>query len=514
MTLKRLRVLPALMLLGVLTLTPAAGAGTVDTAPPVLTAFSRTSADTLSPTDELSMSYTASDPASGIASVTFYFQDVNNTGREATATGASADAGPATVTIGADWYPLGYTLIAVGLVDLSGNTAYYVNDGGIYDASLTLVGEHTLGTSFEAATFDVDNPAIDISAPELASFSVVDPTLSRGDSLVANYSASDTGSGLDYVAFMFEGPGGQSLVASINGGAAASGPAFGTIPNTIGGGTFTLSQVVLADADGNGSWYYANGTVAHSGSSTGPTSHALDLSTADLTIDAPVVLSVGIGGGGGTITSDPAGITCPGTCTAEFVAGSSVSLTYTDDGFGTFLGWGVSDPPTPCLDQSSTTCELTADYPLSITAMVDDPMAGQPDLLLGKARLGPFIGDGAYVGVVNAGTQKVIAKVQRGTTVSFFMPIQNDGHYETALQVSAPGNKTGFAVRYFVGTADVTSQMAAFTKSLGAGKSFVLRAEVTVKRSAPVGVTKKWLVNALSTDWQGSDAGVFAIRVA
>ncbi|MGB5259698.1 MAG: hypothetical protein WBO34_04160 [Gammaproteobacteria bacterium] len=44
--------------------------------------------------------------------------------------------------------------------------------------------------------------------------------------------------------------------------------------------------------------------------------------------------------GGGTVTSSPAGINCPGQCTANFPESASVTLTATPDLSQRFLEWG------------------------------------------------------------------------------------------------------------------------------------------------------------------------------
>lgn len=53
----------------------------------------------------------------------------------------------------------------------------------------------------------------------------------------------------------------------------------------------------------------------------------------------------GSGPGGGTVTSDPAGISCGATCSAVYNTGTNVTL-YASTATGyTFTGWGVSDCP-------------------------------------------------------------------------------------------------------------------------------------------------------------------------
>src|SRR5580658_8086769 len=45
------------------------------------------------------------------------------------------------------------------------------------------------------------------------------------------------------------------------------------------------------------------------------------------------------GEGAGTVTSSPAGISCPTTCSADFPSGTVVTLTETPDSTSTFGGW-------------------------------------------------------------------------------------------------------------------------------------------------------------------------------
>jgi len=51
-------------------------------------------------------------------------------------------------------------------------------------------------------------------------------------------------------------------------------------------------------------------------------------------------LTVSLAGNGtGTVTSNPSGISCPGTCAADFATGTTVTLTVTPTNGSTFTGW-------------------------------------------------------------------------------------------------------------------------------------------------------------------------------
>jgi phospholipase C len=75
-------------------------------------------------------------------------------------------------------------------------------------------------------------------------------------------------------------------------------------------------------------------------------------------------LNVSIGGtGSGTVTSNPAGINCPAsTCSAEFAAGTRVTLTATATSNSSFSGWGGS------CSGSNYTCQVTLSQNTAVTA--------------------------------------------------------------------------------------------------------------------------------------------------
>lgn len=79
---------------------------------------------------------------------------------------------------------------------------------------------------------------------------------------------------------------------------------------------------------------------------------------------APAQLTVSITGAG-TITSNPAGINCPATCTANFNSGSTVTLTATPGSGYQFSGFGGA-----C---SGTTCQLTLSSGAQVSASFTPP---------------------------------------------------------------------------------------------------------------------------------------------
>ena len=78
------------------------------------------------------------------------------------------------------------------------------------------------------------------------------------------------------------------------------------------------------------------------------------------------LLAVGISSGGtGTITSSPAGISCPSTCSANFPSGTAITLTATPTGTSTSVTWNSG-----CDMTSGNVCtinSLTADLLVTAT---------------------------------------------------------------------------------------------------------------------------------------------------
>ena len=78
------------------------------------------------------------------------------------------------------------------------------------------------------------------------------------------------------------------------------------------------------------------------------------------------------GSGGGTVTSAPGGISCPGTCTAAYAPGIHVTLTATPEAGSRFAGWsgdcsGSSSTATVTLDGArACTATFTRTYTLTV----------------------------------------------------------------------------------------------------------------------------------------------------
>ena len=123
------------------------------------------------------------------------------------------------------------------------------------------------------------------------------------------------------------GGGNASLTVSVTGsGTVTSNPAGISCPSTCSH-TFTGgSQVTLTPTPASG-WAFSSwgGACSGSGGCT-VTMNAAESVTATFVQD--VTLSVSVTGSG-TVTSSPAGINCPSTCSANFAPGTQVTLTAT-----------------------------------------------------------------------------------------------------------------------------------------------------------------------------------------
>jgi len=110
---------------------------------------------------------------------------------------------------------------------------------------------------------------------------------------------------------------------------------------------------VMASLTDDGNYVFGTGFVSAAGVGTSTCTQA------SLTL----VVS-----GNGTVTSAPAGITCPGTCAAPFPLDSTVVLTATPGTGATAVTWGAATGSAGCTSQTATTCNVTLDTNETIDA--------------------------------------------------------------------------------------------------------------------------------------------------
>ena len=73
------------------------------------------------------------------------------------------------------------------------------------------------------------------------------------------------------------------------------------------------------------------------------------------------------GNGGGAVVSTPAGISCPGTCSATFAPGASVTLTAAPDAWSGITWTG------DCSGSDPNGCAVTMDQPREVDGDVHRP---------------------------------------------------------------------------------------------------------------------------------------------
>jgi hypothetical protein len=160
----------------------------------------------------------------------------------------------------------------------------------------------------------------------------------------------------------------SSLTVSVTGsGRVTSSPAGINCPGTCTASFNSGTSVTLSAAAAKSSTF-----VGWSGACTGTGSCTLTMSGAQsvtATFNPIFKLFVGVApANGGTVTSSPTGISCPGTCSANFTSGTVVTLTPTPAcALGShcfsFAGWGGA-----CAAIGTTTCSVTMSKPQSVVA--------------------------------------------------------------------------------------------------------------------------------------------------
>jgi CSLREA domain-containing protein len=115
-------------------------------------------------------------------------------------------------------------------------------------------------------------------------------------------------------------------------------------------------------------------------------------------------------------------------------------------------------------------------------------------------------GSGSYVGnnIYNTTglNQTKSGTTTRGNTISFTVSIQNDATTADTFKVLAAGTTvTGYTIRYFYGTTDITTAVVAgtyTTPTVGATGKFLIKAKVTIGNAAATGSSATRLVTITS----------------
>ncbi len=169
------------------------------------------------------------------------------------------------------------------------------------------------------------------------------------------------------------GGGSASLTVSVTGsGTVTSNPAGINCPSTCSQTFAGGPQVNLtATPSGGSNWVFSGWSGACSGA--GPctvTMAAAQSVTATFVQGYPLSVNVS---GSGTVTSSPAGMNCPTTCSDGYASNTSVTLTATPAGGWSFSGWsfGIATGGlgTPCSTAGAGPCTVLMNTATSVTAI-------------------------------------------------------------------------------------------------------------------------------------------------
>lgn len=150
-----------------------------------------------------------------------------------------------------------------------------------------------------------------------------------------------------------------------------------TFSNNLSTGT-VVSLSATADAGSTFAGFTLNGASCGNPCSFTVTQPSTVVATFNVPT-SPVALTVSKAGtGGGTVTSNPAGISCGATCSASFSSGTTVTLTAAPDANSTFSGFSanctpVTGTPTQCTITLSAAATVTTTFTGTNVAPVVPP---------------------------------------------------------------------------------------------------------------------------------------------
>ncbi len=158
----------------------------------------------------------------------------------------------------------------------------------------------------------------------------------------------------------------QLTVTLSGSGTVTSSPAGINCPTTCNASFAQSTPVMLSETPATGYIFTGwGGACSGTGVCTATISGATAVTASFAQAPMPQ-LTVTVSGTG-TVTSTPAGITCPGTCSAAFAQNSQVTLTETPGAGNVFGGWGGA-----CAN-TTTTCTLTISGATAVSAAFSLP---------------------------------------------------------------------------------------------------------------------------------------------
>jgi len=229
-----------------------------------------------------------------------------------------------------------------------------------------------------------------------------------------NYTAPLTAT-YDYVTYTPPGSAGYALSVSKAGsgaGTVTSTPAGincgGTCSATYPSGTTVTLSASPATGSTFGGW---------SGACTGTGSCVVTMTaarTVTATFNGTPGYSLGVskaGSGAGTVTSNPSGINCGGTCSATFASGTTVTLSAAPASGSTFAGWSGA-----CTGTGSCTVSMTAARTVTATFNGTPQQGGPISINAGGGAAGSFVADVNFSGGnVSSTTSAIDTSLLSGT---------------------------------------------------------------------------------------------------
>lgn len=180
------------------------------------------------------------------------------------------------------------------------------------------------------------------------------------------------------------------------------------------------------------------------------TDFALDtayLNTSSAGNNFPLTVTVA-GSGTGTITSTPAGINCPGTCSANFASGTVVTLTETAASGSTFAGWsGACSGTGACSISMNASESVTANFQsktvtTTTTLTVSSTQANAGSSVTFTAKVAPASGNTTPTGSVtfNNGSASLGSAQLSGGTATLTTSTLAAGSYSVTAAYGGDSN--------------------------------------------------------------------------